>query len=147
MRYLSCIHIVLIIAFLACPAWAELVHRYSFDSSTQDSIGDADGTLQGDAVVSGSSLILDGVDDWMSMPGDVIALNAYETITTELWFTSKAGGNTGYTMILYFGGNGRSEGGASSNLGVSLFVHVGGSRGQCQSCGYSDPVAGFFPVE
>lgn len=128
MRYLSCIHIVLTIALLACPAWAEIVHRYSFDSGTQDSIGNADGTLEGDAVVSDGSLILDGVDDWMSMPGDVIALNAYETITTELWFTSKAGGNTGYTMILYFGGNGRTESGASSNLGYH-YLFMSAARG------------------
>jgi hypothetical protein len=86
------------------PGTDNLTHLYTFDDGTaNDSVGTAHGTLEGDANISGGSLVLDGDDDWMSMPGDVIALNTYSELSIECRFTSIAGGNTEYTMLAYFG--------------------------------------------
>jgi hypothetical protein len=76
--------------------------------------------LAGDATISGGSLVLDGEDDWMSMPGDVIALNTYTELSIEAWFTSVDGGNTGNHMLAAFGEEGT---GATPTYGYKyLFI-------------------------
>jgi len=80
------------------------IHSYTFEDGTaDDSVGDADGLLIGDANVVSGSLILDGVDDWMEMPGDIIAINTLEAVTIEAWYTPTEGANTGFTMLAAFG--------------------------------------------
>jgi len=103
------------------PGIDNLVHSYTFENGTaNDSVGTAHGTLAGDATISNGSLVLDGVDDWMSMPGDVIALNTYSELSIEAWFTSVDGGNTGNHMLAAFGEEGT---GASTTLGYRyLFI-------------------------
>ena len=92
------------------PGTDSLVHSYTFEDGTaNDSVGTAHGTLVGDAAISNGSLVLDGVDDWMSMPGDVIALNTYSELSIEAWFTSVAGGNTGNHMLVAFGEEGTGD--------------------------------------
>ena len=92
------------------PGTDNLVHSYTFEDGTaNDSVGTAHGTLAGDATISNGSLVLDGVDDWMSMPGDVIALNTYSELSIEAWFTSVAGGNTGNHMLVAFGEEGTGD--------------------------------------
>jgi hypothetical protein len=96
-----------IIAYLAPCKTACLVHSYTFEDGTaNDSVGDADGILMGDAFVDSGSLFLDGDGDWMDMPGDVIAMNTYPEVTIEAWFTPEAGGNTGFHMLAAFGEEG-----------------------------------------
>jgi hypothetical protein len=83
------------------------VHSYTFEDGTaDDSVGDADGILMGDAFVDSGSLFLDGDGDWMDMSGDVIAMNTYPEVTIEAWFTPEAGGNTGFHMLAAFGEEG-----------------------------------------
>ncbi len=103
------------------PGTDNLVHSYTFEDGTaNDSVGTAHGTLAGDATISDGSLVLDGTDDWMSMPGDVIALNTYSELSIEAWFTSVEGGNTGNHMLAAFGEEGT---GASSTYGYRyLFI-------------------------
>jgi len=103
------------------PGTGNLVHSYTFEDGTaNDSVGSAHGTLAGDATISDGSLVLDGEDDWMSMPGDVIALNTYSELSIEAWFTSMDGGNTGNHMLAAFGEEGT---GASSTAGYRyLFI-------------------------
>jgi hypothetical protein len=103
------------------PGTANLVHSYTFEDGTaNDSVGTANGTLVGDATISNGSLVLDGEDDWMEMPGDVIALNTYSELTIEAWFTSVDGGNTGYHMLAAFGEEGTGD---SSTAGYRyLFI-------------------------
>jgi len=80
------------------------VHSYTFEDGTaDDSVGDADGLLIGDANVVSGSLILDGNDDWVELPGDIIAINTLEEVTIEAWYTPTEGANTGYTMLASFG--------------------------------------------
>lgn len=103
------------------PAIEGLVHQYTFDDGTaNDSVGQAHGTLIGDAKIVDGSLVLDGDGDWMDMPGDIIALNTFSELSIEIRFTSVAGGNTGFHMLAAFGEEGT---GANPGYGYKyLFI-------------------------
>ncbi|SPE63295.1 LamG domain protein jellyroll fold domain protein [Verrucomicrobia bacterium] len=65
---------------------AVLTHRYSFTSDASDSVGGANGTLVGTAVVSGGQVQLDGGSgDYVSLPGGL--LSTYESATMDVWAT------------------------------------------------------------
>jgi hypothetical protein len=55
---------------------ANLVHRYDFEGRgavVADSVGDADGEVLGGAALSGAgSLELDGIDDYVNLPNDIL---------------------------------------------------------------------------
>jgi len=92
------------------PGTENLVHSYTFEDGTaNDSVGSAHGTLVGDANIADGSLLLDGTDDWMSMPGDVIAINTFSEVSIEAWFTSVDSNNTGNHMLAAFGEVGTGE--------------------------------------
>jgi len=85
-------------------AKATPIHSYTFgDGTANDSIGSADGTLVGGAAVVNGALVTSAQDQWMEMPGNVIAMNTFNEVTIEAWYTPTAGANTGYTMLAYFG--------------------------------------------
>jgi hypothetical protein len=80
------------------------VHSYTFEDGTaNDSVGDADGFLVGGAEVIDGALVTTAQDQWMEMPGDIIAMNTYSEVTIEAWYTPEAGANTGWSMLAYFG--------------------------------------------
>jgi hypothetical protein len=86
------------------PGTANLKHQYTFEDGTaKDSAGPAHGVLVGGAAVVDGALVTAAQDQWMEMPGKTIALNTYEAVTLAAWYTPKAGANTGYTMLAYFG--------------------------------------------
>jgi hypothetical protein len=63
-----------------------LTHRYSFntDGDTSDSVGGANGTLQGSATVSGGQLQLTGVNsDYLDLPPGL--LTNYDAVTIDTW--------------------------------------------------------------
>ncbi len=96
-------------------ASAALVHQYTFnDGTADDGVGTADGTLMGNASVSGGQLILDGASI-LNLPGPDIAINTYSALTMELWLTSSAV-NTSFTMAAAFG---RTFSGAGDPLSAS----------------------------
>lgn len=65
-------------------AGATLIHRYSFTSDTSDSVGTANGTLGGDATVSGGKLVLSGnVGSAMVLPAGL--LTGVDEVTVEIW--------------------------------------------------------------
>ncbi len=79
-------------------------HLYTFEDGTaSDLVGDADGTLVGDAYIADGSMITVDQDDWMEMPGDVIAVNTYNAVTLEAWYTPAENANTSWTMLAYLG--------------------------------------------
>jgi len=82
------------------------VHSYTFEDGTaNDSVGSADGTLVGGAVVADGALLTTAQDQWMEMPGDVIDINSFDAVTIEAWYTPTAGANTGWSMLAYLGGS------------------------------------------
>ncbi len=53
---------------------AALQHRYSFATDASDSVGHADGTLEGAATISGGQVHLDGTrGTFVNLPGGLIA--------------------------------------------------------------------------
>jgi hypothetical protein len=80
-----------------------LTHSWTFEDDTaDDQVGDADGTLMGDAYIADGSLFTDLGNSWVELPPEVIALNTYDEISVEVWVVP--GENPGvYTMVTYFG--------------------------------------------
>ncbi len=85
------------------PGTENLMHQWTFDDGTAvDVIGSADGTLQGGATVSNKALNT-STGGYLSFSGSEIGINTYSELTTEVWFKSSAGQNTGHPMLSYFG--------------------------------------------
>ncbi len=76
----------------AMTAQADLTHKYTFnDGTANDSVGTAHGALINGATVSvGGQAALDGLDDYVDLPGPTIAINTYTDTTFEAWFTINA---------------------------------------------------------
>ncbi len=86
------------------PGTKNLKHQYAFEDGTaNDGVGQAHGKLVGGAAIVDGAMITAVQDQWMEMPGDVIAMNTYKEVSIAAWYTPKAGANTGYTMLAYFG--------------------------------------------
>jgi hypothetical protein len=86
------------------PGKKNLTHSWTFtDTTTNDYVGGANGTLMGGAYLSDGSLWTDNSGSWMEMPADKIAMNTYKAVTIEMWFVPLAEANTAYTMLAYFG--------------------------------------------
>jgi hypothetical protein len=95
-------------------------HLYTFEDGTADDlVGEADGTLVGSAYIADGSMITVQQDDWMEMPGDVIAINTYNAFTVECWYTPEAGANTSWSMLAYLGGS--SDSSPSAGYGIDGF--------------------------
>ena len=63
---------------------AVLAHRYNFNADASDSVGGADGTLQGGASVSGGQLQLTGNNaDYLQLPSGM--LQNYSAVTVDTW--------------------------------------------------------------
>lgn len=89
------------------PGTANLTHSWTFnDGTANDYVGGANGILMGSAGIESGSLFMYDTGQWMEMPGDSIAMNAYNEVTIEAWFSSFAGTNTSYHMLAYFGDTG-----------------------------------------
>lgn len=83
---------------------AYLKHLYTFDDGTaNDEIGTAHGTLMGGATITNNALNTQATGNYLSLPAADIALNTYNAITMEMWYTPLASANTGFTMLSYFG--------------------------------------------
>ena len=81
---------------------AELLHRYSFtdgDTVAVDSIGGQDGILENGASISGNAVQLDGSNQYVDLPADVIA--GFSSLTLEAWFNFSTNGN--WTRLFDFG--------------------------------------------
>jgi hypothetical protein len=95
------------------PGTDNLVHSWTFEDGTaNDSVGEAHGTLVGGAAIVDGAMVTTAQDQWMEMPGDVIAINTFDEVTVEAWYTPTAGANTSWTMLAYFGD---SVGGLGAN--------------------------------
>lgn len=85
------------------PGTANLKHQYTFDDGTaNDVVGTANGTLMGGATVANKGLVTTS-GGYLDLPGETIGVNTYGGLTTDIWFTSAAGVNSGCTMLSYMG--------------------------------------------
>lgn len=115
---------------------AVLSHRYSFDVDASDSVGGADGTLQGNAVVANGSLNLDGTNSSVQLPNDLFT--NYSSISFEVWYADApvsnpsnelyhfSGPQGGMNYLLY--GQGSQAVGSSANTVILPTPAVGGTN-------------------
>lgn len=69
------------------PPTATLTHRYSFTSDASDSVGGADGALNGNAAISGGTVTLDGSSGtYVGLPAGI--LTNLTAVTFETWLTN-----------------------------------------------------------
>jgi hypothetical protein len=98
---------VAVLAWLFAPpvfGQADIIHRYSFTNDASDSVGGANGTLMGNAIVSGGQLVLDGTPgtylDISPIGPDIGNLN---DATIEAWVTWDEPNNLYWERIFDFG--------------------------------------------
>jgi len=75
----------------AAPASAALLHQYSFNNSTSDSVGSLNATLNGGASVSGGSLALNGTSAYAELSGYAIPFSNF-SITFDATIAAYSGG-------------------------------------------------------
>jgi Bacterial Ig-like domain (group 2) len=74
------------VSLTVSPLLPNLIHRYSFTNEANDSVGSANGTLTGDATVSGGYLVLDGTQgSSVTLPAGI--LSGLDEVTIEAWAT------------------------------------------------------------
>jgi alpha-N-arabinofuranosidase len=109
---------------------AGLLHRYSFtngDTTAVDSIGGKHGTLEGGAKIIINAVQLDGINDYVKLPGGLIT--GLTTLTFEAWFTSAVDSGT-WTRVWDFGntnptsGAGRNYVFFTSKSGSNIFRYA-----------------------
>jgi len=105
---------------------ASLTHRYSFTTDATDSIGGANGTLNGSASVSGAKLVLDGATgSFLDLPGGLLNLRTNAAITLEAWTTIDAANGTWARLFEFGDGNaGGSDLFCAPQIGGG-FIHWG----------------------
>jgi hypothetical protein len=93
-----CVMVFSAAVFAQAPAspGAALQHRYSFNGDARDSVGHADGTLEGAATISDGQVHLDGTrGTYVNLPGGLIAGD--KAVTFEFW--ASLGTNRGWCRI------------------------------------------------
>lgn len=85
-----------------------LTHRYSFTSDASDSVGTADGTLMGNATISGGKAVLDGTGGtYIDLPGGLINISTNGAVTIDAWVDF--GDVPNWTRLFDFGNDGGSS--------------------------------------
>ncbi len=109
-----------------------LVHRYSFnDGTANDSVGSANGTLVGNATISGGQVVLPNTTsvapatDYLQLPAGILTnsvngTNNAPAVTVEAWATVKGGQ---YTWANLFDFGNRDAGGLSE-YDIHVCVHA-----------------------
>jgi hypothetical protein len=109
-----------------------LVHRYSFnDGTANDSVGSANGTLVGNATISGGQLVLSNTTsvapatNYLQLPAGILTNSVNGTsndpaVTVEAWATIKAGQYT-WANLFDFGNRDTS---GQSEYDIHVCVHA-----------------------
>jgi hypothetical protein len=83
---------------------AVLTHRYSFDTDASDSVGGANGTLQGAAFITNGTVALNGSNSYVRLPNDLFT--NYASCSIEVWFTDASVNTTNSQLYTFSGANG-----------------------------------------
>jgi hypothetical protein len=128
---------VLVAGLMSAPAHAVLKHKYTFnDNTANDSQGSANGTLVGGPTFTFDGQInLDGIDDYVDLPGATININAYSAVTLEAWFTINA--TPAWQRLYDFGDTN------AGNLGRNYIFYSPSSGGNDNRAVISDADPGF----
>lgn len=84
------------------PGTANLKHQWTFDKgSAVDAVGGVTGTIVGNGSLVNNAFV--ATNAYMNFPAAEIGINSYPGLTVEIWCTSVAGANGGWSMLSYFG--------------------------------------------
>ncbi len=75
------------------PIHPDLVHRYSFSTGPEDSIGVAHGVMHGGALIESGAVVFDGVDDYVELPIGA-TIGTLTDATIEAWVDWSHSGGT-----------------------------------------------------
>jgi hypothetical protein len=124
---LNCLHRPLVRALLplglfcafCSPALADLTHRYSFTTDASDSVGGANGTLQGNVTIVNGAASFPGLTngDYVQLPPGLIS--NYTSATFEFWVD--VGANGTWEELYAFG---NQDNGLGANM-VMFTPHSG----------------------
>ena len=104
---------------------SNLTHLYTFDNDASDSVGGANGSLQGGAMVANGALVLNGAGAFLALPPNLVT--GYTAITIEAWVTDN--GSSPWARIFDFGNN------TSDYMFLSLPSGSGNLRGAYTTTG------------
>ena len=90
----------------AAPASAALLHQYSFNNTTSDSVGGMNATLSGNASVSGGSLALDGTTNTYAQLSGFAIPSTNFSITFDATIAAYSGGTVEMISQGFSGGPG-----------------------------------------
>jgi Concanavalin A-like lectin/glucanases superfamily len=79
---------------------AVLTHRYSFDTDAGDSVGGANGTLQGAAFITNGAVVLNGTNSFVRLPNNLFT---NKSVSFEVWYAD-AGINNPNAQVYSFAG-------------------------------------------
>jgi len=106
------------------PGIANLKHRWTFDNgSLVDDVAGTTGTIVGNGSVANNAFV--ATNAYLELPASEIAINTYPAFTTEVWCTSQAGANAGWSLLTFFG--------ESVNGGGRNFTFLSIARGDNQT--------------
>ena len=84
------------------PGTSNLKHRWTFDDgSLVDDVAGVAGKIIGNGAVTNNAFV--ATNAYIELPASEIAINTYPAFTTEVWCTSQAGANAGWSMLTFFG--------------------------------------------
>jgi len=117
-----CLRCLFALALLsACHARAAvLTHRYAFDTDASDLVTNANGVLQGKAVVANGALVLDGTNSSVRLPNNLFT--NYDSISFEVWYADAPVSNPSNQLYNFSG----ATGGMNYGLGGQGNHIVGG---------------------
>ncbi|MCA9234639.1 MAG: PEP-CTERM sorting domain-containing protein [Planctomycetales bacterium] len=134
--------LAVVMATLVCSTThGAITHQYTFNNGTaDDAVGAANGTLvNGTTVTLDGQADLDGVNDYIDLPGATIAINTYTAVTLEAWFTMDAA--PGWQRLFDFGDTN------ASNLGRNYIFYSPSSGPGDQRAVISDADPGYNSEE
>src|SRR5579883_2075365 len=108
-----------------------LQHRYSFASDASDSVGGANGTLVGNAIITNHALLLPGggtsanPSGYVSLPNGIVSNDT--SITVECWVTDNNGGVWAEAWCFGDSAAGPGQPPNSGTSYISLIPHSGGN--------------------
>lgn len=101
----SCVLGTCFLSLTSTTSAATLLHRYSFISNADDSIGAAHGVLMNGATISGGALALNGVGAYLDLPNGLVS--TLTNATFETWITDWGSGT--WSRIFDFGNSSAGE--------------------------------------
>ncbi|MGA2246396.1 MAG: lamin tail domain-containing protein [Verrucomicrobiota bacterium] len=111
---------------------ANLVHHYPFTVDASDTLGGANGQLEGGAAISGGAVVFNGSSAYVNLPVNLVS--NLTSVTFEAWYTDYGSSTWAriYDMGNSTGGEG-NQGGGINYMFLTALNPSGGIRG-----GYND---------